>query len=167
MLSQHNRDRSSPASFRFVAALSEWIWRGCKQPQFIRTFGVFRGIFLLGILYGSVQWLLFPAMFGGLAGFFVHLVLQLIWGIVWSIIYGWLTLSAVSVGPAVVCAAFSSVLTQAAMADRQEIIPRQFLRLYLLGSGCLIAFLLVRYLPPTPERSSARIAAAPTSESAS
>ncbi len=96
--------------YAFVAALSEWIWRGCMQPQFIRTFGVFRGIFLLGILYGSVQWLLFPAMFGGLAGFFVYLVLQLTWGIVWSIIYGWLTLSAVSVWAAVVCAAFSSVL---------------------------------------------------------
>jgi len=153
-----------------AAALSEWLWRGCMQPQFVRTFGVFRGIFLLGILYGSVQWLSFPAVLGGLPGFFLHLVLQFIWGIVWSIIYGWLTLSAASVWPAVVCAALSSVLTQAAMADRQEIIPRQFLRLCLLGSGCLIAFLLARYLPLAPERSSPIIATpstSTTSESAS
>jgi hypothetical protein len=153
--------------YAVAAALSEWMWRGCMQPQFIHTFGIFRGIFLLGILYGSVQWLLFPAVFGGLPWFFLHLVLQLVWGIVWSIIYGWLTLSTASVWPAVVCGVLSSVLTQAAMADTQEIIPRKFLRLCLLGSGCLIAFLLVRYLPLAPERSSAVIATPTTSESTS
>src|SRR5208283_4019090 len=131
----------------FAAALSEWCWRGCVQPQFIRTFGVFRGIFLVGILYGSVQQLQFPAPFGPLPDFFLHFVLQLFWGIVWSIIFGWLALAAGSVWPSVVCAALSGVLAHAAMTDRQEFIPRQYIRLCMLGMGCLIAVLLVRYLP--------------------
>jgi len=130
-----------------TAILSEWCWRGCIQPQFIRSFGLLRGIFLVGILYGSAQELVFPVAFGGLPDFFLHLALQLIWGIVWSTILGWLALSAASVWPAVVCASMISVLTHAAMSDGQEIIPRQFLRLSLLGSGCAIAFILMRYLP--------------------
>jgi hypothetical protein len=153
--------------YALAAALSEWGWRGCMQPQFIRTFGVFRGIFVLGILYGSVQTLLYPRVFQGLPGFFFHLLLQLIWGIVWSIIYGWLTLSAASVWPAVVCAALSGILTQAAMTDAQEMIPRQFLRLSLLVSGCIIAFLLVRFLPLAPERVLAIVRTPPISESTS
>jgi hypothetical protein len=130
-----------------TAILSEWCWRGCMQPQFIRSFGLVRGIFLVGILYGSAQQLLFPVVLGGVPDFFLHLGLQLIWGVVWSTILGWLTLSAASVWPAVVCASMISVLTHAAMSDGQEIIPRQFLRLSLLGSGCAIAFILVHYLP--------------------
>jgi hypothetical protein len=137
--------------YALVAAFSEWSWRGCVQPQFIGTFGVSRGIFLLGILYGSVQSLSFPAVIGGLPGFFVHLVLQLVWGIVWSIIFGWLTLSAASVWPAVLFAALSSMLAHAAMTDVQDLTPRQFLRLTWLGCGCVIAFLMARYWPVAPE----------------
>jgi hypothetical protein len=153
--------------FAITAALSEWCWRGCMQPQFIRTFGVFRGIFLLGILYGSVQSLLFPLVLGLLPAFFIHLGLQLIWGIVWSTVYGWLTLSARSVWPAVVWAALSSMLTQASMTDVQEVIPRQFLRLIFLGCGYIVALLLVRYLPLPTERIREAARTAATSESAS
>ena len=35
-----------------ATALSELCWRGSVQPQFIRIFGVARGVFLVGILYG-------------------------------------------------------------------------------------------------------------------
>jgi hypothetical protein len=133
--------------YALAAGLSEWCWRGCMQPQFIRTFGAFRGIFLLGILYGSVQQLQFPTSLGPLPDFFLHFALQLLWGIVWSTILGWLAISAASVWPSVVCAALSGVLIHAAMADAQDVIPRQYFRLCMLASGCLIAFLLVRYLP--------------------
>lgn len=133
--------------YALAAGLSEWCWRGCMQPQFIRTFGLLRGIFLVGILYGSVQQLQFPAPFGPLPDFFLHFALQLLWGIVWSAILGWLALAAASVWPSVVYAALSGVLVHAAMTDSQEAIPRQYFRLCLLGTGCLIAFLLVRYLP--------------------
>jgi len=135
--------------YAVVAAFSEWSWRGCMQPQFVRTFGISRGIFLLGILYGSVQQLLFPAVIGGLPGFFIHLTLQITWGIVWSIVFGWLTISAASVWPAVLCAAGSSMLAHAAMTDVQDLTPRQFLRLSWLGCGCMIALLMVRYWPLT------------------
>lgn len=153
--------------FAITAVVSEWCWRGCMQPQFIRTFGIFRGIFLLGILYGPVQGLLFPLVLGLVPAFFIHLTLQLIWGIVWSTIYGWLTLSARSVWPAAICAALGSMLTQASMTDVQEIIPRQFLRLAFLGCGSIVAFLLFRYLPLPAERIPAATRTAATSESAS
>ncbi len=133
--------------FALAAGLSEWCWRGCIQPQLIRTFGLFRGIFLVGILYGSSQQLQFPAPFGPLPDFFLHFVLQLLWGIVWSVILGWLALAAGSVWPSVVCAALSSVLAHATMIDRLDLIPRQYFRLCMLGMGCVVAVLLVRYLP--------------------
>jgi membrane protease YdiL (CAAX protease family) len=150
-----------------AAILSEWCWRGCIQSQFIQAFGVFRGIVVVGMLYGAVQWIQLPSVAPGLPGFFFHLALQLIWGIVWSVVFGWLTLAARSVWPAAVLAALSSVLMQAAYMDGQEIIPRQFLRLCLLGSGCLAALLLVRYLPLAPNASSPMIQATPVPESQS
>jgi hypothetical protein len=150
-----------------AAALSEWCWRGCIQPQFIRAFGIFRGIFIVGVLYGSVQLLLFPSVAPGLPGFFFHLALQLSWGIVWSIVFGWLTLYAASVWPAAISAAMSSMLTQAALTDSQEIIPRQFFRLCLLATGCVIAFLMVRYLPLAPNQSPQLIQSPATPESSS
>lgn len=133
--------------YAISAVLSEWVWRGCIQGEFIGIFGVSRGLFLVGLLYGSVQQLSFPALFAGVADFFSYLVLRLLWGIVWSVVFGWLTLRARSVWPAAMCAGLSTVLAHAAMIDAQEVIPRRFIRLWLLGSGCVLAFLLVRYLP--------------------
>lgn len=133
--------------YALAAGLSEWCWRGCMQPQFVRTFGPFRGIFLVGILYGSVQQLQFPMPFGLLPDLLLHFILHILWGIVWSVILGWLAFAAASVWPSVVCAVLSGVLANAAVTDPLEIIPRQYFRLCLLGAGCLVAVLLVRYLP--------------------
>jgi hypothetical protein len=131
--------------YAIVAVMSEWTWRGCAQPEFVRIFGLPRGIFLLGLLYGSVQQLSFPILFHGLAGFFCDVVLRLIWGIVWSGVFGWLTLRARSVWPAAIVAALNTVWVHAAMADVQEMIPRQYLRLSMLAAGCVILFLAMRY----------------------
>jgi hypothetical protein len=149
-----------------ATALSEWCWRGCVQPQFIRIFGVARGLFLVGILYGSVQQLSFPRFFPGLAGFLFNFLLMLISGIAWSIIFGWLAIRAASVWPSVASAVLNSVLVWGSFDDTLERIPHRFLRLSLLAFGAVLALLLLRYssfetrtqAPPLP-------AAPPVSES--
>jgi|GEM_PF-5621399 len=130
-----------------AAGLSEWCWRGCVQPQFVRIFGVARGLFLVGILYGSVQQIALPRFFPGLFGFFCNFVLMLVSGIAWSVVFGWLTIRATSVWPAVTCAALIGVLVWGSGDDTLEQIPRAFLRLSLLAFAIALVFVLIRYLP--------------------
>jgi membrane protease YdiL (CAAX protease family) len=130
-----------------AAGLSEWCWRGCAQPQFIRIFGTARGLFLVGILYGSVQQVSLPRLFSGLPGFFLNFVLMLISGIAWSIVFGWLTIRGGSVWPAAASGAVISILVRASYADTREMIPYHLIRVSLLLFGAVLAFLLLRYSP--------------------
>jgi hypothetical protein len=150
-----------------AAGLSEWCWRGCVQPQFIRIFGVARGFFLVGILYGSVQQLSFPRFFPGLPGFLSNFLLMLISGVAWSIIFGWLTIRAASVWPAVACTALTSVLVWGSFDDTLERMPHRILRLSLLAFAVVLAFLLLRYSSFEPRSQAPPLSAAPPiSESA-
>jgi hypothetical protein len=144
-----------------ATALSEWCWRGCVQPQFIRIFGLPRGLFLVGILYGSVQQVSFPRFFSGVPGFLLNFLLMLVSGLGWSVILGWLTLRAGSVWPSVVCSVLTSVLVWGSFDDTVKRMPQGFLRLGILVFGAVLAFLLVRY-SSFESRSQAPLPAAPT-----
>lgn len=130
-----------------ASALSEWCWRGCAQPQLVRIFGIPRGLFLLGLLYGSVQQIAFPRFFTGLPEFFFNFLLMLISGIAWSVVFGWLTIRASSVWPAALCSAVINVLLYGSFDDTTEMIPRRMMRLGLLLFAAAVALLLVRYAP--------------------
>lgn len=144
-----------------ATALSEWCWRGCVQPQFVRIFGLSRGLFLVGILYGSVQQVSFPRFFPGVPGFLLNFVLILLSGLGWSIILGWLTLRAASVWPAVICSALTSVLIWGSFDDTVKRMPQGFLRLGVLVFGAVLAFLLVRYSSFEPRSEAPPLRAAP------
>jgi membrane protease YdiL (CAAX protease family) len=150
-----------------AAALSEWCWRGCVQPQFIRIFGVARGLILVGVLYGSVQLISFPRFFSGLPGFFFNFFLSLVSGVVWSLIFGWFTIRAASVWPSVVCATLMSVLVWGSFDDTMKRMPYGFLRLGILAFGAVLAFLVVRYssFEPRSQAPPLPAAAPPVSES--
>jgi membrane protease YdiL (CAAX protease family) len=144
-----------------ATALSEWCWRGCVQPQFIRIFGVGRGLFLVGILYGSVQQLSFPRFFPGLAGFLFNFLLMLISGVVWSVILGWLTIRAASVWPSVVCGTLTNVLVWGSFDDTVKRMPPGFLRLGFLAFGAILAFFLVRHSSFEPRSQTPPLSTAP------
>ena len=144
-----------------AVALSEWCWRGCVQPQFIRIFGVARGVFLLGVLYGSVQLIWFPRFFSGANGFLFNFLLMLVSGVVWSVILGWLTIRSASVWPSVVCAALIGVLVWGSFDDTVQRMPYGFLRLGILMLGAVLAFLLVRYSSFEPRSQAPPLPAAP------
>jgi membrane protease YdiL (CAAX protease family) len=144
-----------------ATVLSEWCWRGCVQPQFIRIFGVARGLFLVGILYGSVQQLSFPRFFPGLPGFLFNFLLMLVSGIAWSVVLGWLTIRAASVWPSAVCATLTNVLVWGSFDDTVKRLPPGFLRLGFLAFGAILAFLLVRYSSFEPRSQPPPLSAAP------
>ncbi len=87
--------------FLIASALAEEIaWRGYLQPKFIRRFGLYRGIFLVGIVWGAFH---FPWNFSGkgnLAYLSLEILERLLNCVAWGFVLSWLTLKAKSVIPA-------------------------------------------------------------------
>jgi len=144
-----------------ASALSEWCWRGCAQPQLIRLLGIPRGLFVLGLLYGSVQSIGFPRIFSGLPEVFFNLLLMLISGLAWSVIYGWLAIRARSVWPSALCFALTNALVWGSGDDTLEVLRRPFMRLGLLLFAIVLAPFLIRYFPRPPEPEGAALPEVP------
>ncbi|MFZ0970265.1 MAG: type II CAAX endopeptidase family protein [Candidatus Acidiferrales bacterium] len=83
-----------------VALAEEVIFRGLLQPLFIRRYGLFRGIFLVGIVFAAGH--LSADMTGAHTArvVVVRLCLRLIESLVLSFVFGWLTIRTGSVLPA-------------------------------------------------------------------
>ena len=90
-----------PYLFLIPAALVEEIaWRGYLQPRFISRYGLYRGIFLVGIVWGVFH---FPSDFNSrmtLIGILIHSVTRLLNCVSWGFALSWLTLRSRSVLPA-------------------------------------------------------------------
>jgi membrane protease YdiL (CAAX protease family) len=76
-----------------VAALLEEIaWRGYLQPRLISRYGLYRGIFFVGIIWGAFH---FPVDFGStthLIDFVLHFAGRLVNCVAWGFVLSWLTL---------------------------------------------------------------------------
>jgi membrane protease YdiL (CAAX protease family) len=87
----------------FVPALIEEIaWRGYLQPRFIRRYGLVRGIFLVGVVWGAFHfsWDFKPSMTARDVG--VQLVVRLATMVSVSYVLAWLTIRSDSILPAAV-----------------------------------------------------------------
>jgi membrane protease YdiL (CAAX protease family) len=131
--------------FFIVSALAEEIaWRGYLQPKFIRRFGPYRGIFLVGIVWGALH---FPWSFSGrtnLAMLSIAVVQRLMNCVLWGFVLSWLTLKARSV----ISAAITHGLMNALYQMNWEAETSLWIIFGLWGA---LAFLLFRFWPPEIE----------------
>jgi membrane protease YdiL (CAAX protease family) len=131
----------------FSAFFEEIIFRGLLQPRFLQRYGLYRGIFLVGIIWAAFH---FASDFAYshasdllvLSTLFFRLAVCLVLGYV----FGWLTLRSQSILPAAVAHTFYNVLlySQAGTHFPGESVVRDAL-------WGVVAYLLFRYWPVPAE----------------
>lgn len=142
---------------RFAPALVEEIgWRGFLQPRFIRRYGMARGIFFVGLVWGAFH---FASDIHGQRTA-VAVMLQVLWRLCMTIsqsyVLAWLTIRSRSVLPAALTHGSYNILLQMPVRASIWTIP-------LLWAAC--AWLLFRYFPVV-EAADAEVAAEPGSPTA-
>jgi membrane protease YdiL (CAAX protease family) len=131
--------------FAIVSALAEEIaWRGYLQPRFIRRFGLYRGIFLVGIVWGAFH---FPWNFSGRSNLWLFSVAtadRLVGTVSLGFVLSWLTLKAKSVIPAGIAHGLMNALYHANWEGKTS-----YWIIY--GLWGVLAFALFRFWPPEVE----------------
>lgn len=128
----------------FVPALvEEMAWRGYLQPRFIRRYGLVRGIFLVGVVWGASHYFWDFNSYMTARDVGVGLVGRLVGTICLSYVLAWLTIRSESVLPAAVAhAGYNAFLTSRSLPTHNP----QWLTLPLWA---VTGFVLLRFFPPT------------------
>jgi membrane protease YdiL (CAAX protease family) len=93
----------------FAALAEEIAWRGFLQPRFVRKYGIARGIFLLGLVWGAFHFsfdIHSPMTAGAVAVAVVH---RLYMAISLSYVLAWMTIRSRSVLPAALAHGFYNI----------------------------------------------------------
>jgi membrane protease YdiL (CAAX protease family) len=131
----------------FAAFFEEVIFRGLLQPRFIHRYGLYRGIFLVGIVWAAFH---FFSDFS-----FTHftdqealgkLCFRMFMCVVLSFVLAWLVLRSESVIPAAIAHALYNVLVSSPLGP--PFAGKEVLRVALWGA---LAYLLFRYWPVPSE----------------
>jgi len=93
-----------------AALLSEIAWRGYALPRFVARFGLYRGIVLVGLLWGTLNGRTVWNWAGADLGVILGIADASLRGIVFSFPLAWLTLKSRSIVPAALAVGLGSVL---------------------------------------------------------
>ena len=124
-----------------AAAAEEIIWRGYLQPRFLRRYGVVRGIFLLGLVWGAFHFTIDFRNASSDSDVLVRLAVRLTICVLLSYVFGWLMLQSRSVWPAALAHGFYNIWLRAGA----ESLPYPVLQWILWG---VLGYLLFRFWPP-------------------
>jgi membrane protease YdiL (CAAX protease family) len=134
-----------PFLFLILGALVEEIgWRGYLQPHLISRYGLYRGIFLVGIVWGLFH---FPTDFTWrltLAGIPTHAVNRLLNCLSLGFALSWLTIRSKSVLPGALAHGVSNILIVSMWSRATSI-------WIMIALWVVIDFVLFRYFPPESE----------------
>lgn len=133
--------------FFFLPLFAEVAWRGYLQPQFVSRYGVFRALFLVGIIWGITYFGVFPSIIWADAGVLLRLTGGIIWGLGYAFVFGWLTIRSRSVLPAAVAAGLAEILLRATLYDAYAVLRPETVRATGIAIWCVIAVVLFRYWP--------------------
>ena len=157
----HDFWRLSPPQFRnyfdfpdpwlllnfFPALFEEMIFRGLLQRRFVQRYGIYRGIFLVGIVWAAFHFVS-DVSFSRLTG--TDVLLKLSWRILFcltfSYVLGWLTLRFGSILPAAIAHTFYNVLVISGFGP--PFIGKDTVLAALWG---ILAWVLFRYWPVQAE----------------
>jgi membrane protease YdiL (CAAX protease family) len=147
----------------FAALFEEVIFRGLLQPRFIHRYGLYRGIFLVGIVWAASH-LYSDFSFSHFtdADVFLKLGLRLFMGVTLSFVLAWLTLRSGSVIPAAIAHTVYNILVFSAFG--LAFAGKSTLRIALWA---VLAYLLFRYWPVLQEPNTEPVNLAASSECAS
>jgi membrane protease YdiL (CAAX protease family) len=143
----------------FVPALVEEIaWRGYLQPRFIRRYGLARGIFLVGVVWGAFHfsWDFRPSMNARDIG--VQLVVRIATMVTVSYILAWLTIRSDSILPAAVAHAVYNMFI---IGFSFRFPNPRWLSIFLWA---VAGFVLFHFFPPPSTTTVAESAIPPTPE---
>src|SRR6266478_385205 len=133
--------------FLALPLLAEIAWRGYLQSQLVARYGVFRGLFLVGIVWGIAHYGVFPELIWADVGVVLRFIGGIIWGLAYAFVLGWLTLRCGSVLPAAVAAGLVDVLLRATLYDANAVLRPETVRVAGIAIWSVIAFVLFRYWP--------------------
>jgi membrane protease YdiL (CAAX protease family) len=127
----------------FAALCEELIFRGLLQPRFIPRFGLYRGIFLVGIVWAAFHFFSdFSFSRATDLGVLEHLSFRVFICVTHSFIFGWLTLRSGSIFPAAVAHTLYNVLLHANVEPSFLGESRVWIALW-----AVLAYALFRYWP--------------------
>jgi membrane protease YdiL (CAAX protease family) len=143
----------------FLPALVEEIgWRGYLQPRFIRGYGLYRAIFLVGVVWGAFHYSWDPRSYATTRDVCIGLVGRLVATVCLSYVLAWLTICSESVLPAAVAhAGYNAFLTAQSLPIRNP----EWLTLPLWAAT---GFVLLRFFAPPSPTSVAESAMPPAPE---
>jgi uncharacterized protein len=130
-----------------AALVEEIAWRGYLQPRLISRYGLYRGVFPLGIVWGIFH---FPSDFNSrmtLTQILIHPVTRLLNCVSWGFALSWLTLRSRSVLPAALVHGLMNILFFSLWVGTSV---WAFISLW-----TAIDVVLFRYWPPDPHVDSA------------
>jgi len=130
----------------FLPALVEEIaWRGYLQPRLVRRYGLVRGIFLVGVVWGAFH---FAGDFGTrmtAASAALHIARRLTETVGQAYVLGWLAIRSRSILPAAVAhCVFNMCLSTNGFFKEPVYVPA-----WIIGvAWAIVGYLLFRYFPP-------------------
>ena len=127
----------------FAAFAEEIAWRGYLQPIFIRRYGLWRGIFLLGLVWGAFHFSGDFSYHMSDGQVFVELARRLSWGVAFSVVLAWLTIRSESILPAAISHAVYNMFV---FADLPARTPYWFY----VPLFAFVGYVLFRFWPPAP-----------------
>jgi membrane protease YdiL (CAAX protease family) len=127
----------------FGALCEEIVFRGLLQARFIQRYGLYRGMFLVGITWAAYHFFAdFSFVHPTVVEVFEKLGFRIFMSVVLSFVLGWLTLRAGSVLPAAIAHGFYNVLTKSSLGP-----PFPSEGLVRVGLWAVLAYILFRYWP--------------------
>ncbi len=131
--------------------VEELAWRGYLQPRLIRRYGLIRGIFLVGIVWGAFHFSGDFRGFGSVSGVSEQIVMRLVALITFSYPLAWLTIRSKSVVPAFIAHAAYNVGLYVPFAKFQS--PSWFIAVL----WAVLGYVLFRFYPPVPDQSAVEL----------
>jgi membrane protease YdiL (CAAX protease family) len=127
----------------FAAFCEEIVFRGLLQARFIQRYGLYRAMFLVGIVWAAYHFFYeFSFLRSAHVEVFEKLGFRLFMCVVLSFVFGWLTLRAGSVFPAAVALGLYNVLGKSSLGPPFP--GEAFVRVALWA---VLAYVLFRYCP--------------------
>ena len=146
----------------FAALCEELIFRGLLQPRFIERYGLYRGIFLVGIVWSAFHFFSdFSFSHATDLGVFEHLSFRVFICVTHSFVFGWLTLRSRSILPAAVAHTLYNVLLHANVQPYFQ--GQNWVR---IAQWAALAYALFRFWPVKIEKSPEPASELPSLESA-
>ncbi len=130
----------------FSALVEEIAWRGYLQPRFISRYGLYRGIFLVGIVWAVFHFPLDSYWRTAFSDVLIHSGWRLLDCVVMGFALSWLALRSKSVLPAGLAHGFSNFLLMSGFSGFSS-------RWTVVLLWLMIALVLFRFFPPKIEAS--------------